>query len=201
MYHIVEQSEGRGDNKKAVLIKVVTRGVTTENGKVSGMFPLKSAKGNPLPCLKVVLEDPAQSDHHFEVRWSNYHEQVSDSPGKFRLVRIDHHNPDILYQTENGRKVLDPIYRSPLVDYIEMAKRYGTEATWSDDKKPKFLGWVWGQKQVFLDAPIDMAETELLDMAEHILTERFGDELANAVLTLFVEHPLFHKFYESSFAG
>ena len=201
MYHIVEQSEGRGDNKKAVLIKVVTRGVTTENGKVSGMFPLKSAKGNPLPCLKVVLEDPAQSDHHFEVRWSNYHEQVSDSPGKFRLVRIDHHNPEIIYQTENGRKILDPIYRSPLIDYIEMAKRYGTEATWSDDKKPKFLGWVWGQKQVFLDAPIDMAETELLDMAEHILTERFGDELANAVLTLFVEHPLFHKFYESSFAG
>ena len=213
-YAIDEQTEGRGENAKTVFIKAITKcPATDKTGKMTGLFPLKSAAStlnpetgkwerNTLPCLKVKLSNPLFSDHRFEVRWSNYYEQISTTPGKFKLVRVDLNEPVFLYDTDagNGRKIINRKTGKPQVDYVAMAMQFGSEPIWSDEKYPKLIGWSWGEKQSFKEESFEMWETETFDEAESKLTERFGDDLANEILLLFVGHEEFSRFLPAAVA-
>lgn len=202
-YFIEEQKDGRGEDAEMVLIKQIKKGVSTDtNGKISGMFPLKSVSGKQLPCLKVVVSN-GSTDHRFEIRWSNYYEQKSEDPGKFKLVRIDNEQPIIFYQEdcETKRKINDSRTGKPMVDYVRMAQEFGTEAVFSEGKFPKFVRWEFGPKQGYVSKTTEMWETETMDRAEELLTKQFGEELATEAMELFVTHELFNEFYQSELAA
>ena len=199
MYSIVLQKDGRGDAAEMVPIKKVSKAVSTDKatGKVAGMFPLKSAvfnketgKFNPLPCLKVVLSD-GRDDHLFAVTWSNHKETIAEAPGKIKLVRTDRGQPLMLFVKDiiNNRTVKDRNGRE-CIDYVEMAQRFGSHFDPKD-------GWTWGKKQPFQETKEDMFDTEDIDTALTLLSKRFGDDLANEVIGLIVDHDLFRKFTPS----
>jgi len=197
MYNIDEQKDGRGEDAEMVLIKQVKRGVATDKstGKIGGMFPLKSVNGNQLPCLKVKLSSPEFPGSRFEVRWSNYYEQFGNSPGKFKLVRVDIGQPLFLWEHDiNGRKIVNKRTGKNQIDFVGMAMRFGSEPIWSDEKYPKVLGWEFGQSQPFSETTVDMFECESFDHAETLLTDRFGESLTTEILMLFVTQELFCEF-------
>jgi len=202
-YYIEEQKDGRGEDAEMVLIKEVKKGVSTDKatGKIAGMFPLKSVSGKQLPCLKVIVSN-GDDDHKFEVRWSNYYEQRGTNPGKFKLVFVKKEQPIILYQHDtNNRKVIDRRTGKPMIDYVEMAVKYGSEPIWSDAKYPKVIGWNYGERQAYESQTEEMWEEESLDGAEASLTKRFGESLAADIMCLFVDHALFHSFYSEAVAA
>jgi hypothetical protein len=187
-YKIEPQEEGRGDNKHEVLIKQTTKGVATDKmGKKTGMFPLKAASGNTLPCLKVKLSHPERPDHRFEVRWSNYYEQKGANPGKFKLVHVETKKPVLLYVTDsgNGRKRFHK--GNPQIDYVGMAVQFGSTYD-------KATGWEFGENQPFNEESSELWEHETIDQAFLSLAERFGEELAHTVMVLFLTHSLFGEF-------
>jgi hypothetical protein len=204
-YSIVEQTEGKGEEAEVVLIKQVKRGASTDKaGKVSGFFPLlagfyeKNDDGKmvraQLPCLKVILSN-GDDDHHFEVRWSNYYGQSGLNPGKFKLVYVATKRPLFFYEHDisNNRKLVDKRTGNPIIDFVKMATEYGSEPIMSEGRWPKVIGWNFGDKQAFVKETDDMWECETFDETERKLTERFGKELANEILMLFVEHEVFNK--------
>lgn len=188
MYQIMEQKQGRGENAEMVLIKRVSKGVSTDaKGKISGMFPLKSVSGKPLPCLKVILSDGSE-DHSFSVRWSNYNEQVDLSPGTFRLVRTDIGTPLMIYIKDAvSNRVLNDRSGRKMIDYVEMAQRYDSHF---DPKN----GWTYGENQARVETTEEMFATDDIDRANELLEARFGPDLANDVMSLFVDHDLFRSF-------
>lgn len=180
-----------------VAIKAVNKCVSTDKlGNKTGMFPLKSAEGNVLPCLKVKVSHPDHPDHRFEIRWSNYYEDVSGEPGKFKLVRVDYGQPVFLYQTDhNGRKRNCPKTGKPLIDYVEMAKQFGSEPD-GEYRGKRFIqtGWNWGSKQKFIETVLDMDESSNIDGITAILNKRFGEDLTLEILELFINEDLFTQF-------
>ena len=196
-YYIEEQKDGKGDNAQMVLIKQVKKGVSTDGaGKISGMFPLKSISGKQLPCLKVVVANGA-GDHRFEVRWSNYYEQKGLNPGKFKLVHVANEQPVILYQlNDNNRKVIDRRTGKPMIDFVEMSKKFGSEPIMSDDKYPRVTGWEFGERQAYTQETADVWESGMFEVAHSQLVERFGKELADDIMLQFVENDLFASFID-----
>ena len=194
MYQIMEQKQGRGENAEMVLIKRVSKGVSTDaKGKISGMFPLKSVSGKPLPCLKIVLSDGSE-DHYFSVRWSNYNEQVDLSPGTIRLVRTDIGTPLMVYIKDAvSNRILNDRNGRKMIDYVEMAQRYDSHF---DPKN----GWTYGENQPRVETTEEMFATEDIDRANELLEARFGADLANDVMSLLVDHDLFHSFMPAELA-
>lgn len=186
---------------EVVPIKVVTKGVGEDKSGNKSCFPLKNVKGKPLPCLKVKISN-GDTDHRFEVRWSNYYDEFSDNPGKFKLVKINVGQPKLLYVTDGdtGRKLMRN--GNPVIDYMAMLTQYGTEAV-GEYRGNRFIrtGWEFGKNQPFEETVTELAETQLVDGITEILTEQFGEELAVEVTTLFVEHPLFFQFFTAAVAA
>lgn len=187
-YSIEMQTEGMGENKREVRCKVGGHAASTD--KVTGEkrgFQLKSAEGNKLPMLKVKLSNPAHSDHRFEVRWSNYHEQMDiDSPGTFKLVRVDIGQPQFIYVLNEGRKMM---HRGrPCIDYAEMAVRYGSHYDTITGK------WTFGENQPIDEVSKELVNTDSLHGIEAALVEQFGEDLTDEVLSEIVTHSLFLKF-------
>lgn len=201
-YFIEEQKDGKGDKAEMVLIKQVKRGINTDDaGKINGMFPLKSVSGKQLPCLKVVVSN-GMGDHRFEVRWSNYYEQKSLNPGKFKLVHVSNEQPVILYQLDqNNRKVIDRRTGKPMIDFVEMSKKFGSEPIFSEDKYPKLMGWNFGERQAYTNETSDVWESGMFEMAHKQLVERFGKELADDIMLQFMEHELFASFIDEEVAA
>ena len=77
--------------------------------------------------LKVVIGN-GDTDHRFELRWSNHAEINDNEPGKFKIVRVDLGKPHILYVTDllSGRKMMNPKTGKPVIDFVAMAVMYGT---------------------------------------------------------------------------
>jgi hypothetical protein len=193
MYTIAEQQDG----KEVVMIKAITKCLTNDKS----FFRLKSAvtnretgKRNDLPCLRVVLTN-GSTDHRFEVRWSNYYEQNGMDSGKFKLVRVDTGKPVFLLMKDiNNRTVVDKRTGKPVIDFTAMAMRFGSEPVWSDDTRPVILGWEFGKNQPFEEHQELMFECETLDKTYDKLCRRFGSELSNEILELFITHKVFAEF-------
>ena len=163
--------EPQQQKDEEVLIKEIGMGVNIDKttGQKAGMFPLKSAKGNPLPCLKVKISD-GSTDHRFEIRWSNYYEEMDENvPGKFTLVRVDLGKPLFLYVTnhDTNRKVMHK--GNPCIDYVEVAKRWGSHYT------PE-SGWVYGENHPRTEETMLIAESQCIEFL-NVVIEMFGEDL------------------------
>jgi hypothetical protein len=152
-----------------------------------------------LPCLKVVLSN-GDEDFHLEVRWSNYYGQKGLNPGKFKLVFVKDKQPNFIYQHDhgNGRKMIDKRTGKPMIDFVEMATRFGSEPIMSEGKYPKVIGWNFGEKQTYTRESEDMWECETFSETQTRLIERFGMSLATDILLLFVEHEVFSSWIDES---
>ena len=188
-YTIQEQTEGRGEDKEIVLIKRVgmVPSIDKKTNELS-FVRLKSAKGNPLPCLKIVLSD-GRPDHMFNFMWSNHAEQHDEtSPGTFKLVRVDLGVPLMKYIKDvmNNRIVLDRNGRK-MIDYVAMAQDYDSHYD------PK-TGWTFGPNQPMEKTTEVMWETADIERANELLEMRFGEDLTSEMVCLLMDHELFRKF-------
>ena len=181
-YEVLPQME-KGEEVFVKRIKVVP--TTDKLGNKIGMAPLKSAKGKTLPMLKVVIGN-GDTDHRFELRWSNHAEINDNEPGKFKIVRVDLGKPHILYVTDllSGRKMMNPKTGKPVIDFVAMAVMYGT--TQAVDGSRNF-----GPTQTFEQGDELFGEFEHLRTAFHKLSEMFGEDVARQALRLIKSHELY----------
>jgi hypothetical protein len=189
MYTIQEQTEGRGEDKEIVLIKRI--GMAPSVDKVTGelgFVRLKSAKGNPLPCLKIILSD-GRPDHTFEFIWSNHAENKDESsPGKYKLRRTDNGIPLMLYVKDviNGRKIKDRNGKDVL-DFVAMAQQWDSHY---DVKN----GWTYGENHPLEKSIEEFWDTCNIETANENLQQKFGDIIAADIMCLLMDHELFQKF-------
>lgn len=184
-FTIQEQKVGRGKDNSVALIKSGAQ-VMIENNGVKSLFRPKTHKGNLLPFLKVVLSD---GDAIFECRWSNYYESHSDSPGKFKIVRIDQ-KPLIIYvKNDTGRVAYHN--GKPIVDYTAMATQFGSHYV---ETEPKKFKWEFGPRQEYDRTEELFDESQSMESFHATLVELFDESIADQVLTLFIEHEDFRKF-------
>lgn len=179
-FAIIPQTEGKGDNKKEVLIKRIKfrPGKPKKEGDPIPFFSVK------FPLLKVVVGKPNMKGV-FEVAWSNYGKQKGQNPGKFKLRHVVN-SPVIIYLTDtNGRKVMHN--RKPIIDIISMTQKYGTELDNMGnlvlkDNHPHERTVLWE------------TEAETLFSAGQLLAQRFSQKLTGQILGLFLSHELFQAF-------
>ena len=159
--------------KQGDLIRPVTSIPGTNGGSVPVNFPCLS--------IHVYVEGQDPDTQYYTVTWSNYYAPKNDAdivpsanPGKFKIQRIEFKTP-VIYVL-NGNRPAKGRYGHKQVDVLEMRKR-------GHKLKP--------ERTEMWDRPL---EAETVGGACEMFFNRFGKELADQIMGLFMSHELVTKY-------